>query len=105
LFNQEVAHNIRSVKASFIFFFLFTFLFILLGFGFSLDFFVFGDFKSAKNPYISTFFSLGQFLPLRKGRPKPWTTFFSPSLRCSQFGNDPQFNLANFDYPQDNVRE
>jgi hypothetical protein len=50
-------------------------------------------------------FIWGNFFPQEKGRPKPWTTFFSPSLRCSQFGNDPQFSLANFDYPQDKVRE
>jgi hypothetical protein len=60
----------------------------------------------AKNPYISKFFFFGgNSFPQEKGRPKPWTTFFSPSLRCSQFGNDPQFSLANFDYPQDKVRE
>jgi hypothetical protein len=31
--------------------------------------------------------------------------FFFPILQCSQFGNDPQFNLANFDHQQGRVRK
>jgi hypothetical protein len=30
---------------------------------------------------------------------------FFPILRCSQFGNDPQLNLANFDYRQGKVKK
>jgi hypothetical protein len=41
----------------------------------------------------------GKILPLKKWCPKLSLDFF-PILWCSQIGNDPQFNLAKFDYGQ-----
>jgi hypothetical protein len=58
-----------------------------------------------KTLYFEFFFVGGNFFPLEKGRPTPWITFFLPILRCSQFGNDPQLNLANFDYRQGKARK